>query len=260
MIEARAPRRIWPLLTAAGVALYLVSLVFTAPASVLAFGLARATANTAMLERAEGGLWSGRAAALVITPPATAPQRFAEVTWSVSRLRLLRAQLAVEVTANGGTKGKATLFVQPGSVRFSDVTLSMPVSTVVPFVPALNLARPGGEFQVRARELDVSRSAIGGEAQGEWIDASSVLSAVVPLGRYRAVLKGSGASAQLEVTTVSGPLQIAGKGMWYAAEGVRFTGLARSDAAQAGALKPLLDLLGPDDGRGGHALRYVGKP
>ena len=60
--------------------------------------------------------------------------------------------------------------------------------------------------------------------------------------------------ANLTVTTVEGPLRIAGKGSFAPPSQLNFSGEARGDGPNAGALEPLLNLIGPRRADGSRAI------
>lgn len=257
----RTSWRQWPLLMIVGFLLYAAFLLINAPASMLAWGLERASGKLAVLERPDGGLWRGHAAALVITVPGFPPQRFSDITWRLSGLRLFRGQLAVDLTVNGSAAlGKATAIVQPRALRLSGVSVKAPMSSLSAFLPALQLAKPGGEFALSAEELVLGDRSINGKADIEWVNASSPLSPVSPLGTYRASVNGLGESAKFVISTVSGALQVEGSGAWSRASGLSFAGRARALPPEAASMQQLLGLLGPDDGAGARQLSYTYRP
>jgi general secretion pathway protein N len=84
---------------------------------------------------------------------------------------------------------------------------------------------------------------------------SSRVSRVKPLGSYRAVLQSKGANADLDVTTVKGPLFLDGHGAFGAAS-AEFRGTAHAAPEQQANLAGLLNLLGHPIGNGEVSLIY----
>ena len=252
--------RRWPLVAAA-LLLYIAFLMITAPASLLAWRVARASNNTASLERAEGGVWRGRASAFVINAPGVAPQRLSNATWKLNGVRLLRGQLAVDITLDGSSaKAAGTLVVRPHSIQLIQSNITLPASTIAAFFPALQLGRAGGQVTARAEDIVFREGAALGEAEIDWINASTALSAVNPLGTYRLKAKAKDGPAQFEITTVNGALRIAGSGTWSAAKGLSFTAVARAEPLEAANLRNLLLMLGRDDGNGNYQLQHASRP
>ena len=95
-----------------------------------------------------------------------------------------------------------------------------------------------------------------GEARIEWSGAATALSDVKPLGSYRADVAAEGSAARIDVSTLSGPLRVAGKGNLVFPAQLTFNGEARGEGPQAPALQPLLDLMGPRKADGSHAIAW----
>jgi general secretion pathway protein N len=74
-------------------------------------------------------------------------------------------------------------------------------------------------------------------------DMASRVSPVRPLGSYRVTLLAQGPAATLQLTTLSGPLQLDGAGQWQRGR-FAFNGAARSTSEARGSLAGLLNLLG----------------
>ncbi|HYH40487.1 MAG TPA: type II secretion system protein N [Burkholderiales bacterium] len=257
----RAARRRWIVPACLSLAGYGVCLLVLAPASVFAWGVGRATDGMILLEGVDGGLWRGRAARIAFAAPGTRPQALGNLTWDIAVLRLFRGQLAVQLTLGGeGAKGAGMLVVKPHALVLSQSSLAFPAAALATAFPALSFVSPGGEIALRAQDLAMAGDAVSGQAELDWIDASSALSPVKPLGTYRVRLAGKEGPAQFAVTTISGALEISGSGAWSRKTGLSFTGLARATASGAPKLQNLLQLLGPDDGSGARRLHFSQPP
>lgn len=75
------------------------------------------------------------------------------------------------------------------------------------------------------------------------MEARSGLSPVAPLGTYRLSVDGGSANADVELVTLSGPLQLAGRGT-VDRQRVRFTGSADAAPEFRPGLGALLGVLG----------------
>jgi general secretion pathway protein N len=110
-----------------------------------------------------------------------------------------------------------------------------------------NTLRPGGTLEASWTDGVLRGAALDGEVQIDWRDARSALSTVVPLGSYRLRVTGHGDGPALELSTLSGPLQMQGKGRIDGSR-IRFNGTAGADAGMQPALNGLLGLLGMRSG------------
>jgi general secretion pathway protein N len=252
-----AERHRWPLLAAIGVALYAGFLLASAPAASMAWGLERLTQGAASLQQAHGSLWRGRAAALVVKREGGAPVQLRGLSWELLPSQLFFGRLAAALTLEDDrVRGAATVDWRPHRLRVANAAFTVSAAAIPAFFPAAQLARPAGEVKLRTAALTWSKGAVGGQAQIDWDDASSALSAVKPLGTYRVLLKGEGHGAQLELRTLKGALQIEGRGGWAAGSEPLFSGTARAEPARAAELRELLKLLGSEDQNGAFRLRW----
>jgi general secretion pathway protein N len=91
-----------------------------------------------------------------------------------------------------------------------------------------------------------------------WHNAASALSAVRPLGEYRARITGSLALGEFRIETLNGILHVQGGGSWTRATGISFEVTARASTERRLEIAPLLDQIGPDLGDGIRRLAIVG--
>jgi general secretion pathway protein N len=105
--------------------------------------------------------------------------------------------------------------------------------------------QPAGTLAIESAQFSVDGRQARGNASAEWRDASLSLSTAQPVGSWRATLVAEGGPAKLMLTTVKGPLQLAGKGTLAPNGKLDFQGEARAEAGREKELDPLLDLIGP---------------
>ena len=91
-----------------------------------------------------------------------------------------------------------------------------------------------------------------GNITAEWQFASSNLTPVSPFGHYRLLTNGVFPGTQLNLLTISGPLELTGSGTIAEGGRLRFQGIARAlpgtDPAIKTQLTGLISLLGRRDG------------
>jgi general secretion pathway protein N len=137
--------------------------------------------------------------------------------------------LAVSARRDALTFGK-------GSARFPAAILA---GAGAPF----NTVRPGGRLDLAWTDSEIRPSGFAGKLQIDWHDARSALSTVVPLGSYRLILTGVGELPLIELQTISGPLQLQGRGRMHGAR-IQFSGVAAAEPDMRPALNGLLGVIG----------------
>ncbi|HEX9626845.1 MAG TPA: type II secretion system protein N [Acidiferrobacterales bacterium] len=238
-----------------GAAFYLVFLLAAVPAAWFAWGLARATQGVVSLSAPVGSIWSGSGALVVHRAPEP-PRQLGRVSWGVNPLWLVTGRLglgaALEVAGGGEARGRVRLGV--GSIVVRDLSASFAAQILPSLYSPAALLDPKGRVDVRAEELLLDRANVSGRAEINWQGAATSLSSVQPLGDYRLIFEGQGASAAVRLETLSGELDLNGAGQWQVQTGqLNFNGTAAA-RSRAEELGTLLRLMGPDQGGGRHAF------
>lgn len=244
-----------PALVALGALAYGAFLAATIPASVVAARVQDESRGRVAIEDAQGTAWHGHARVAVATPGGRVA--FERVAWDFVPGALLAGALAFDVVATApgieARAGIARTFTR-WEARALDVRAS--AAAIVAAVPWLGAWRPEGEIVARAPQLSTDGADLQGEARLEWRGAAIAMSDVRPLGTYRATIRGQGTAARLDLSTVEGPLQVAGHGTLTLPARLAFAGEARATGPRAADLAPLLDLLGPRRPDGARTLRW----
>ncbi|MFT0531439.1 type II secretion system protein N [Castellaniella hirudinis] len=211
---------------------------------------------------AQGSLWAGQARLAVGIP---------------SQRRSLPDPVHWDVGLAGGPhlvlrhpwlRGPLTLSLGLDGVFLSAQSLRAPAFMLTTFHALFNALEPGGELLLQWPELRLgwrggvtARQAEAPVLQAQWLSARSALSAIRPLGDYRASLSAapSGAYA-LRLDTDRGPLYLQGEGVLPPAGRFQFQGWAWADPGVSDytqqALNGLLTALGPVAGpEGRRSLR-----
>ncbi|MDO8704130.1 MAG: type II secretion system protein N, partial [Sulfuricaulis sp.] len=218
----------WLIYLTVGFGFYLVFLVVYVPADWLAWGLSRTTKGIVRIDQPTGSVWSG-AGKLMVYYPQTTPNDFGQAQWSINPFWLVTGQLQIHVeSATKDAKMQGTLRIGRNHVLFSDLSLSLPAERVGALYSPLALANPQGQFSLRARDLNITASAVEGGAEFLWQNAGSSLSPVNPLGEYKLEMTGQNKTANLKLTTVRGDLDLTGQGKWLILENglIQFNGTA----------------------------------
>jgi general secretion pathway protein N len=241
-----------------------VTMLVTAPASLVDWGIKESTQGRFRLADASGSIWSGQGRVVLVDVLTEAnrdraalsergPVSLAGVVipgtirWEISPMPLLMGRLQATAShesmarpaAITGTFGR--LQITAGSLQLPDVNLARlgsPWTTV----------RPTASLGITWQPLVIERGQFSGRATLELRDVASALTPVRPLGAYRVDIDGTGANSTIRMRSIDGPLRLSGEGTWAAASGLRFTAYAEADETERLRLQSLLGLLGRRDG------------
>ncbi len=239
----------------------LISLVVFAPAAWLSSAVSSATGERVLLSDARGTVWEGSAVLVLTGGPGSrdASALPGRLNWT---LGLRSTGLALQATQACCLNGVITVMLKPGLGRMSATLLPTTAAWVGQWPSAWlgglgtpwNTLQLGGNAKLISPGLTVEavqgRVRIEGQAQIDLTDVSSRLSTLPRLGSYRFTVTGDPANAgtaQLNLTTLDGALQLSGSGTSGAGK-TRFRGEARAQAADQPALSNLLNIIGRRDG------------
>jgi general secretion pathway protein N len=238
-----------------GVAAYSAFLVATMPARWVAERVLPSGPRSYALQEMEGTIWSGSTRAAFGSHAGT----FAldRVEWRFLPTRLLQGRAAYALTVRGaGFDGRGELARTLGGWSVHELTARGDAALATAIAPFIGAWRPEGSVSVTAPSLAIADRQVRGDLRVEWSGAATALSEVKPLGTYRAEVAAEGAAARIDVSTLSGPLRVTGKGNLAFPAQLTFNGEARAEGPQAPALQPLLDLIGPRKADGTHAIAW----
>ena len=237
---------------ALGLAAYSAFLVATIPAAYVAGQVNAALRGQVEVSDARGTLWKG--SARVRVAPRRGGKAIDRIDWRIAPARIFAGELAFHVDASGeGLKASAQVARTLSSWKLRELRAEGDAAGVAAYVPVLAAWRPSGPVTVTAPEITLTGRALRGSLEAEWRNAASELSVVKPLGSYRAGWRATGDVGDLSVTTLQGPLRLAGAGKTTVG-GMTFNGDARGEGEAAKALEPLLDLMGPRRADGARVL------
>ncbi|GAO34652.1 general secretory pathway protein N [Sulfuricella sp. T08] len=245
------PRHRRLLYALAGVGLYVVSLIATAPASMMDWMLLRLTNNRIILVQPEGGLWYGKARNLMLKTADGGLRSMGSVNWEILLLPLLKLELAARLeVADGQSNSSGIIAAGFGKLHLRQMRATLPVSLLSEFMPTWQTWKPNGALKISTDEFTLSQQGVRGTAELEWRNASLGLSQVNPLGDYRVNIQGDQKIAQISVSTISGVLHLVGKGGWSESDGLSFRGTALADPSKRAELRDFLRLLGSEQSNG----------
>jgi general secretion pathway protein N len=223
--------------------------------------VASATKQRVLLTEARGTIWSGSAVPVLTggldsRDASALPGR---LEWTVGM-----KGFAFELRARHACclNGIVTLQLRPGFGR-TVVTLVPPPGGWVGQWPSgwlsglgtpFNTLQLGGAVRLTSPGFTLEsvqgRWLVQGRADVELVNLSSRLSTLDALGSYRITIAGepgNAGSAQINLSTLEGALQLSGSGN-LSPNGLRFRGEARAASGDEAALANLLNIIGRRDG------------
>jgi general secretion pathway protein N len=236
----------------------LLSLLVFAPARWLSGWVQQASSGQFQLQEARGSLWSG-SARLTLTggagsqDAATLPGR---LQWQLRPALTGGALgLALQLSADCCLAQPWTWQLAPRwggwQVALSDSLSQWPAQWLAGLGTPWNTIDPEGQLALNTQALTVSwasgRWQLAGRAQLDALDLSSRLSTLQPMGSYRFTLGNGTGSPELQLSTLSGALQLSGRGQWVGGK-LRFEGEASSAPESQAALSNLLNIIGRRNG------------
>ena len=241
------------LIALVGIPAYALCLVLVAPATFIGNRAAAASGGRAHFSDARGTLWSGSLRASYEGTGGT----FAcdRIQWRLLPAKLIEARIAFDVRADcPDAQGQVQVARGWSEWEASGGSARVAARALTAFLPMVAAWRPEGSISVTADGLRWNDREIHGPLALEWSDAAVALSDVRPLGTYRIAAQGAGDTAKLVLSTVGGVLRMSGQGELKLPRGVTFSGDARGEGANAAALEPLLNLMGPRRPDGARAI------
>lgn len=174
--------------------------------------------------------------------------------WQLAPLPLvvgvIEAQIMIE-----GMKQPVRLQGRLLDMRLSNGQLALARTDLGALGSPWSTVRPAGAVRLSWESVTVQAGRFEGRVQIELRDLSSALSAVRPLGSYRIMIDGRADQTSIELNTISGALELSGRGGLERGR-LRFTAQAAPADPQDSRLTGLLGLLGPREGA--HTVIKIG--
>jgi general secretion pathway protein N len=234
-----------------------VTLVTLAPAAWVAPQFARATHGRVNLVDPDGSLWHG-SATLMLAPGADRSASTllpGRIEWRTRFWPLLTGRVRMRMWQTDAMSDPIALDATWRGAEVSSGTMAVPASLLAGLGTPFNTLDLQGDVRLRWSDWRLFGDDAFGRLNVTIDGMSSRVSRVKPLGSYQAVLQAQGARANLDLTTLKGPLFLDGRGEFGAAN-ASFRGTAHASAEQQANLAGLLNLLGRPIGNGAVSLIY----
>ena len=240
----------------AGVALLLLGLVITAPATIIDGRLDAATDGRVRLADTTGTIWNG-AGTLRVAQASGA----IDIAWRVEPLPLLWGELRGTLVSGDDVSPKAAFVVSRASVDLRDAALSFPADTLLRAAGAPALVGAGGTLALRSPAIGMSGEAITGQAALRWDDATLSMPGTalrIALGEVHFDGTGQGRWLSGALANTGGEVEIAGTAGLSADGAPRVNATLRLrggiDGRRTTAIALALGLIGRPSGDGGFMI------
>ncbi len=246
----------WTALGVAAAAGVISAAVAFAPADFVGYALSEATQGRVRLADTGGTVWNGRARVVLTdglaadTGPEAVATGFAvpgQLRWQLRALPLVLGIVDATIGVDSMTMPVRVDGVA-SALRVSAGRLDLSSAQLAGLGSPWNTIQPAAAISVNWGALTIRGGVLDGRASIELRDVASAMTPVRPLGTYRVDVGGNGREVALALVTLSGPLQLQGRGGWDSAAGLRFTADAVAEGPQAQRLQSLLALIGRREG------------
>jgi len=233
---------------------YLLTLIITAPASLLDKLLQYTTQGRLLLANTSGTIWNGSAMPTIRAQDGDLVA-MSFLHWKINMPSLFTGKIQVGLQWDGQSPASATeAIITAKQIELHRVLLQAPARVLDEVSPIFKPAQFRGQLRIQSDLLVLSGRGMDGAAVVDWYQASSALSSIAPLGDYRLALNGAGNRIQIGLTTTAGMLLLEGDGNWQAGQGMEFHGKAQASAGNHDNLTELLHHLGPEVSPGVHSF------
>ncbi|MFZ6872768.1 type II secretion system protein N [Undibacterium sp. Di27W] len=232
----------------AAIASVMLTVVMFLPASWLGFVVERQSQGRLSLGDVQGSFWQGSAfigVAAGKTGPVTPlfPGRF---QWRISPW-LMVGQIKAELENPAALSAPVKVTGSFSQWQVSPSVLLLPPERLEGLGAPLNTIGPTGLLHLSWNELLFSRKdgqlSMTGHMQLELAEMASRLSPIKPLGSYQMAFDLRGTEADMQLSSIKGPMMLAGTGKMTNGR-FQFSGKAWAEAGQEARLANLLNLLG----------------
>lgn len=236
---------------------FVVMLVVTAPAALLAKVAESVSGGQLILANATGTVWQGQARP-AIRQRSGSLLAMEQLHWDIAVLPLFTGKIIIHLGWDNVAQAQPMVAtISFSQIEMRNAVIPLQASILGELSPVLQPVQLSGQMQIRSEQFTFSRQGLNGIAVADWLNAGSVMSSVNPLGSYRINLAGAGENLDISLVTLSGALLLEGKGSFIPKQGLRFLLTARAAADSKGKLDELINNFGPESAPGVHTLNLM---
>jgi len=200
------------ILIAGGLVLYVLTIIATAPATLIDTALRRIDHGNLRLAEAQGTLWSGSGQfELRATDGRSGVAKF--LSWRVLPVSLLSGHINVKVQIAHNTQPFIATIAMSG-ISLANADIEFPAIALGLGVRRLAPLRLTGNMMLHVTEFSFGRRWRQGQLTLLWRNAGTMLASTVPLGDYELSFESNGETEQVNLRTIKGSLQLDGNGSW----------------------------------------------
>lgn len=238
---------------------FIISLLVTAPATLLSRVVESASKGRFLLANASGNFWQGSATPAIRRDSGNL-LALEKLHWDIAVLPLFTGKINTRLRWESVEQVQPmTVILSYGQVEVRNAWVPLPASVLGDLTPMLQPAQLSGNILIKSDQFSYSANGINGSAAADWMNAGSVLSAVKPLGSYQLGISGNGQQLELSLKTIAGALVLEGNGSFAQNGGLKFQATARASAESKEGLNELLNNFGPESAPGVHRLNLMSK-
>ena len=238
-------------------ATYAVVLIATAPSGLLSRVLDHATDGRLELANAQGTIWRGTANP-VLHQRNGGLITLNSVHWNFAPLLLLTGKLSAQLDWDDEQHAPPmNVIASFNQIELQHTHIPLPAILLDEASDFLKPAALRGQFILTSDSLLITRQGVLGTATADWLNASSILSNISPLGNYHFTFSSTPAGVDITLSTTSGALLLAGQGNFSATTGLNFKGTAQAANGKEEELRELLSHLGPQVSPGVNTFSLV---
>lgn len=235
-------KKFWALLLVT----FIISLIVTAPASILNLVLDKASNGKIALANTAGTIWSG-AGTPVLRQKNGGLITLNSLHWNIAVLDLFSGKLNTQLKWDiDQPVAPMNVVVTANQIELQHIYVPLPGTLLDEASDFLKPAVLRGLIILKSDSILISKQGLQGVATADWLNASSLLSSVSPLGDYHFTFSSTPAGVDITLSTTSGALILAGQGHFIESAGLDFNGTAQAAKGKEAALHELLSNLGPE--------------
>jgi len=236
---------------------FFITLIATAPATLLARIAEAASKGQFVLANASGTVWRGGATP-AIRQRTGGLLALEKLHWDIAFLPLFTGKVITSLRWDNVEQGAPMVAtISFSQIELRNVLLPVQAGVLGELSPMLKPVQLSGDIKIKSEHLTLTRQGVNGNAVADWTRAGSVLSSVKPLGSYRINLAGAGERLDVTLITTSGVLLLDGKGSFTFNQGLKFQATARAAADSKGSIDELLNNFGPESAPGVHSINLM---